>query len=211
MIVVESPLTAATQYPEWIKRGFDLLLSILLAVVVIPLGFIVACAVKLTSPGPALFRQQRVGKDGRLFWLYKFRSMYIGDSDIKVTAEGDSRITPLGKFLRRLKIDELPQLINVFKSEMSLVGPRPEVPEYVGQYTAEQREVLTVHPGITGLAQLEFRDEERLLAGRLDVKSFYLSEVMPRKLEIDRQYVRERTLSLDIKILLRTAVAVFRR
>ena len=211
MIAVEKPSPAATRYPEWLKRAFDLLLSIALAIVLLPLGLLVAFAVRLNSPGPALFRQQRVGKNGQLFRLYKFRSMRIGDSGITVTAEGDSRITSLGRFLRHLKIDELPQLINVIKGDMSLVGPRPEVPEYVERYTPEQREVLTIRPGITGPAQLEFRDEEKLLAGRPDVKSFYLSEVMPRKLEIDRQYVRERSLILDIKILLRTAAAVLRR
>ena len=152
-----------------------------------------------------------LGKEGRVFWLYKFRSMRAGDSEINVTAEGDSRITTVGRFLRRVKMDELPQLINVIKGEMSLVGPRPEVPEYVERYSAEQREILSVRPGITGLAQLEFRDEERLLAGRSDVKSFYLAEVMPQKLEIDRRYVRERSLLLDVVILFRTAGAVLKR
>jgi lipopolysaccharide/colanic/teichoic acid biosynthesis glycosyltransferase len=211
MIAVERPSMSASRYPDWIKRAFDLTISAFLGILLLPFGLVVALVVRINSPGPAFFLQQRVGRKGQLFWLYKFRSMRAGKSGPNVTAGGDHRITPLGRILRNWKIDELPQLINVVRGDMSLVGPRPEVPEYVERYNDEQRQVLTVRPGITGIAQLEFRNEEKMLEGKPDAQAYYLSDIMPRKLELDMRYVRELSLGLDIKILFRTAAAVLRR
>src|SRR5262249_39073602 len=154
-----------------------------------PLMAAIAALVRLSSPGPILFRQKRVGVNERLFLLYKFRTMRVGHVGSSVTAGDDPRVTPIGRWLRQTKWDELPQLFNVLKGEMSLVGPRPEVPEYVRHYTPEQRQVLAVRPGITGVSQLEFRCEEALLAGRDDVEAYYLSVVLPAKLRLDLRYV----------------------
>lgn len=196
---------------EFLRRAIDLLGSGLFLLAISPLLIVLAVCVKRSSTGPVFFRQQRVGRDGRLFWLYKFRTMYVASDGPSVTAGGDSRITKIGRRLRRLKLDELPQFYNVFRGDMSLVGPRPEVLKYVEHYTEEQREVLTVRPGITGVSQLEFRDEEALLAGREDVEAFYLAVVMPAKLRLDLQYVRERTIPGDLRLLFRTLTVLLDR
>ena len=192
------------------KRIFDLASAVILSVLLVPVGICAAIAIRLESPGPVLFRQGRVGKDGRIFDLFKFRSMRLGSEGPIVTAGSDPRITPVGRFLRNWKVDELPQLINVIIGDMSLVGPRPEVPDYVAYYTEDQRRVLTVRPGITGMAQLKFRNEEKLLAGRADVDSYYREVVMQEKLALDLQYIEQRSMILDLKILFRTVLAVFR-
>jgi lipopolysaccharide/colanic/teichoic acid biosynthesis glycosyltransferase len=196
---------------EAVRRALDLCAASVLLVLLSPVLVTVALAVRLSSPGPILFRQRRVGRNGVEFELLKFRSMRAGNSGPGVTAGGDSRITPVGARLRKWKLDELPQLLNVVRGEMSLVGPRPEVERYVRHYTPEQRAVLSVRPGITGVAQLEYRDEEALLAGRDDVEAFYIREVLPAKLALDLKYLRERTLASDLRILLRTAVALAAR
>lgn len=191
----------------WLKRGMDIVLSLVMLLVLSPLFLVLAVAVMLSSTGGALFRQQRVGRDGNLFWLYKFRSMKsaeAGKPGALVTAGSDHRITHIGRLLRRTKLDELPQFWNVLKGDMSLVGPRPEVPRYVAHYTLEQRAVLSVRPGITGAAQLEFRDEEARLAQCDDVEAFYIAHILPEKLAIDLRYVRERTFSGDVRLLFRT-------
>ena len=143
--------------------------------------------------------------------MYKFRSMGVGADKIgpKITAHGDPRITPLGRWLRKFKVDELPQLINVVRGEMSLVGPRPEDPDYVSKYTAEERELLNVLPGITSPASLSFRDEEMLLKGD-DCEAAYYKEVMPKKLAIELAYQERRTFWTDLGIIIRTITAVFR-
>lgn len=196
---------------EVAKRLLDVCIAGLLLLLLLPLMLVIALLVRLSSPGPVLFRQQRVGKDGRLFWLYKFRTMRVASGGPSVTASGDSRITPIGCRLRQWKLDEFPQLLNVLRGEMSLVGPRPEVPQYTEHYTEEQRQVLSVRPGITGVAQLEFRHEETLLAGREDVETYYISTVMPAKLCLDLRYVRERTLLGDLCLLWRTLLILFQR
>ncbi len=147
------------------KRAFDLFFSVVGLLVLSPVLLLVAIAVKLSSRGPVLFRQQRVGLGGERFWMLKFRSMVENAEDLGlgVTRDGDPRITAVGRFLRKTKLDELPQLWNVLVGEMSFVGPRPEVPRYVAQYTPEQRRVLELKPGITDLATLEFRKEEEIL------------------------------------------------
>lgn len=195
---------------EWGKRVLDVIGASLALLCLLPLLLLLAALVRLSSPGPIFFRQQRVGRGGRLFWLYKFRTMRVANSGPAITARGDGRITPVGRRLRQWKLDELPQLLNVLRGEMSLVGPRPEVPEYVRHYTEEQRQVLTVRPGITGLTQVEFRNEEALLAGRADVEACYLGTLLPAKLQLDLCYIRERTLAGDLRLLLRTVLALLR-
>lgn len=170
---------------------------------------VLAIWVKLDSSGPVFYRGERIGKDGQPFRIYKFRTMMLGADRIgpAVTYRGDPRITKVGGFLRRMKLDELPQLINVLRGHMSLVGPRPEDPSYVAHYTPEQREVLSVRPGVTGPTQLEYRDEASLLQGD-NVDDAYLNLIMPQKLKSDLRYVRNRTLALDLEILWQTAMTL---
>ena len=166
----------------------------------------IAAAIKLDSPGPVFYRGLRAGRRGVEFRIYKFRTMHVGpdNSGPRITRYGDRRVTRVGRVLRRTKLDELPQLLNVLKGDMSIVGPRPEDPHYVALYSPEQRKVLDVRPGITSLASVQFRDEEALLVGS-DWERTYVNEVMPAKLEIDLAYVRDRSLLLDARVLWATA------
>ncbi|MBN1680620.1 MAG: sugar transferase [Anaerolineae bacterium] len=188
-----------------LKRGFDVVISAVGLVLLSPLLLTIALFIRSGSPGPVLYRARRVGRFGHEFYLYKFRSMVV-DADRKgpgITLANDQRITPVGRMLRPTRLDELPQLFNVLRGEMSLVGPRPEDPRYVALYTPEQREVLNVRPGITGLAALEYRHEAALLTG-LDWETRYINEIMPAKLAIDLEYVQHATLWQDIRIICRT-------
>lgn len=196
-----------------LKRALDLVTALLGLVLLSPVMLVIAAAVRLDSPGPAFFRQQRVARGGRIFEILKFRSMrdLPAGSGKLITVEHDSRITMVGAFLRRTKLDELPQLINVLKGDMSLVGPRPEVSKYVDLYPAEIRAlVLSVRPGITDEASIEFRNESALLASAVDPESCYITEVLPRKLEIYARYAQKHTLLGDLRILARTLLAVVR-
>ncbi len=193
------------------KRLFDLLLTLPGLLLLLPLMAVIALWVRFDSPGPVLFRQQRVGRGGVSFALLKFRSMRVDAEKLgpKVTVGADPRITRSGQFLRRSKLDELPQLFNVVMGQMSLVGPRPEVPEYVAHYPAEIHDkVLSVPPGITDLASIEFRNESAMLEGANDPVAAYLNEIMPIKLDYYVRYVEQRSLWLDVKIILRTFWAV---
>lgn len=195
---------------DCVRRALDLAASLAGLVILSPLFALIAVGIKLDSPGPVFYWSQRVGKGGRPFQLYKFRSM-VADADRRgpgITVAGDPRITRVGRFLRRTKLDELPQLINVLKGDMSLVGPRPEDPRYVALYTPEQRRVLAVRPGITSAASLTYRHEEQLLSGG-DWETVYRTRVLPDKLAIDLAYLEHRTLASDLKLILRTIVAVF--
>lgn len=194
------------------KRAFDVVAAAIGIVVTSPLVLGAAIAVKLDSPGPAFYRSRRVGLRGRTFHMYKLRSMRVG-ADAQgpaVTVDSDPRVTRVGRVLRTLKIDELPQLVNVLKGDMSLVGPRPEAPEYVELYTPEQRRVLDVRPGITGEAVTVYVDEARLLTGA-DAEATYRDHVMQEKLALDLDYVAKRSFGRDLRILARTAALVFRR
>lgn len=195
-----------------LKRAFDLLVTSCALLVVAPLLPFIVIWIKLDSPGPVLFLQDRVGLRGRVFSIYKFRTMYVpsaAGSGAQITVGADPRITRAGCFLRRHKFDELPQLINVLKGDMSVVGPRPEVPRYVALYPPETRElVLSVRPGITDLASIAYRDENALLAKAADPESFYVEVVLPAKLAYCVQYVRTRSIRLDLAILGRTAKAL---
>ena len=194
-----------------LKRTFDIVFAAVLVVLLSPLLLVFALAVALTSPGGAFFRQVRVGMGGREFKLMKFRSMRPGsEAKGQLTIGGrDPRITGVGYFLRKTKLDELPQLWNVLTGDMSVVGPRPEVPNYVALYTAEQRRVLSVRPGITGMASLDYIDENELLARATDPEQAYIGEVMPAKLALDLRYVREQSFLLDLRIILTTVGKVF--
>lgn len=176
-----------------------------------PLFIIIAMAIRVSSPGPIFHRANRIGQGGQEFRLYKFRTM-VNNADKQgpgITAAGDHRITPVGRILRRTKLDELPQLINVLRGEMSLVGPRPEDPRYVALYDEKQRAVLSVHPGITSLASVEYRSEEKILQGD-DWEKLYIEKVMPEKLALDLRYIENQSLWSDIKIILKTLLSLFK-
>ncbi len=194
-----------------VKRAFDILSSAVALLLLAPVLVVLALIVRATSSGPAFFRQERVGRGGSTFRILKFRSMRTDQAPggLLITAGDDPRITPVGRFLRKSKLDELPQLFNVLSGDMSIVGPRPEVPKYVRCYSdADRALVLSVRPGITDLASIEFRDEETLLAGHADREKAYIEEVLPKKLEYYRAYARERTFAMDLKIIFRTIAAV---
>ena len=193
------------------KRLFDITLSLLALVLLCPLLLAVALWVRLDSRGPVLFRQQRVGRGGQPFAILKFRTMQVNAeaAGLQITVGQDPRITRTGRWLRRSKLDELPQLLNVLRGEMSMVGPRPEVPRYVALYPADQRAtVLSVRPGITDLASLAFRDESTLLARSADPERTYVEEILPIKLRHACDYVARRSLWLDLHILARTALVL---
>jgi lipopolysaccharide/colanic/teichoic acid biosynthesis glycosyltransferase len=190
-----------------VKRAFDLLLAGLGLVVLAPLLLVIALAIKLDTPGPVFYRQQRVGRHGVPFRIHKFRTMRHEPDGrgAQITVAGDARITRVGAFLRRTKLDELAQLIDVLEGSMSLVGPRPEVPGYVALYPPALRDaVLSVRPGITDLASIEYRDEAAVLARAAEPEREYVQVVMPRKLELAARYAREASLGLDVTILWRT-------
>lgn len=193
------------------KRLFDICFALVLLLLLLPLLLIFGLSVALTSPGGAFFRQVRMGRGGKEFKLVKFRTMRPGSESMgQLTIGGrDPRITGVGYFLRKTKLDELPQLWNVLVGDMSVVGPRPEVPRYVAKYNAEQRAVLSVRPGITGMASIDYIDENEQLAKASDPEMAYIQEVMPAKLELDLRYVREQSFVLDMRIILITIRRVF--
>ena len=166
---------------------------------------IIAILIKLDSKGPIFFKQVRVTKNGREFKIFKYRTMRVGsDKFSQITVGKDSRITKVGDFLRKYKLDEIPQLINVLIGDMSLVGPRPEVPKYVVLYTEEQREILKVRAGITDYASIEFSNENDILANETDPEKAYIEKIMPRKIELNKKYLSEISVMTDIKIILLT-------
>lgn len=192
------------------KRLFDMVCAALGLLILSPMLLVCTLLVGLTSPGGVLFRQERIGKDGVPFTIYKFRSMRKDNAGLKISTSRDTRITPVGRVLRKTKLDELPQLWNVLKGDMSFVGPRPEVREYTDLYTPEQRQVLLVRPGITGLASIRYRNENELLTASSDPNRTYIEEVMPAKLALDLEYIPRACVSYDIKLILETIVAVVR-
>ena len=190
------------------KRLIDVVVAVCGLVLLSPILVAVALAVRFSSHGPVLFRQERLGQFGRTFIMYKFRTMRHRAGPMQhgsqVTAAGDKRITPVGRFLRRYKLDELPQLMNVLKGDMSLVGPRPEVDRYARCYPAEYARILAVRPGITDIATIAFRDEERILARSAEPEQAYISEVLPAKIRLYFKYLEEQSLKTDLSILVRT-------
>ncbi len=188
------------------KRAFDLCGALAGLVLTGPVFFVVWVMIKLDDGGPLFYRQTRVGQSGRLFRIVKFRTMNPGADKAgpSITASGDHRVTRAGRVLRKAKLDELPQLWNVLRGEMSLVGPRPEVPRYVELYTADQREVLRLKPGITDEASLAFRDEEQMLAQAGDAEKFYVERCMPEKIRLNLAYARSANLWRDCAVIGRT-------
>jgi len=194
------------------RRAGEVLVALLLTVALAPAGLLIALAVRLETPGSPLFRQERVGLDGRRFRICKFRSMRAGAAGPGLTAGRDSRITRVGRVLRHLKLDELPQLWNVLAGDMGLVGPRPELPRYVALYPEPlRRAVLSVRPGLTDLASLAYLDESAELGRVADPERHYVEVLMPRKLELAARYVRHRSAWLDLRILAATLSGILGR
>lgn len=193
-------------------RCFDVLFAFLGIVILLPFFIVIALLIKLTSAGSILFKQNRVGKNNVDFKLFKFRTMQINaESKGQLTVGGrDSRITNVGYFLRKFKLDELPQLFNVLNGTMSLVGPRPEVRKFVNFYTVEQQKVLLVLPGITDFASIEFRNENELLANATNPEQYYIEVIMPKKIDLDKQFIENRTLKNYFSILFTTVLTSVR-
>jgi lipopolysaccharide/colanic/teichoic acid biosynthesis glycosyltransferase len=198
-------------YPLVGKRLVDIVSSSMGLLILSPLLVLVAILIKISSAGPVFFVQERVGRRGKLFRVIKFRSMRAGSDRCgpAITSFGDSRITPVGAFLRRTKIDELPQLLNVLMGDMSLVGPRPEHPDYVRDYTRVQRHLLRVRPGITDPASIAYRHEELLLGLEPDPERYYREHLLSDKLALSLEYVEHMSMTRDISILFLTAVSLF--
>jgi len=194
-----------------LKRCFDFVFSLVGLFILTPVLLLICIIVKIDSTGPVFFIQQRVGRGGNLFGLFKFRTMQVDADKFTAITVGsrDPRITRVGYYLRKYKLDELPQLINVVVGDMSLVGPRPELKKFVDLYTAEQRIVISIRPGITDLASIEYRNENELLEGKADPIDFYIREIMPHKLELNRQYLQHQSLMLDFRIIVKTAFSIF--
>ena len=188
-----------------LKRIFDITLSLFGLIILLPFMLIIAILIKIDSKGPVFFKQIRVTKNGKEFKIFKYRTMRVGsDKYSQITVGKDDRITKIGSFLRKYKLDEIPQLINVLIGDMSLVGPRPEVPKYVALYTEEQEEILKVRAGITDYASIEFSNENDLLASEEDPEKAYIEKVMPKKIELNKKYLSEISVLTDIKIILLT-------
>ncbi len=203
----------ARRKPQLIaKRAMDIVLSACALAVLWPLLLLIALAIWIDDPGPVFYRQVRVGRNGKTFRIFKFRSMVM-DADKKglaITVGRDSRITRVGTVLRKTKLDELAQLLNVLFGQMSFVGPRPEVPKYVELYTPYQRQVLLVRPGITDYASIAYRNENDLLAGAPNPEAMYIEQIMPDKIELNMKYLREISPLADIRLILKTIVAVIK-
>ena len=192
------------------KRAMDIVISAAALCVLWPVLLLIALAIVVDDPGPVFYRQVRVGRGGKPFRIFKFRTMVV-DADKKglsITVGRDSRITRVGAFLRKTKLDELAQLLNVLAGQMSFVGPRPEVPRYVELYTPYQRQVLLVRPGITDYASIAYRNENDLLAGADDPERMYIETIMPDKIELNMKYLREISPLTDVRLILRTVLAV---
>ena len=188
-----------------LKRIFDITLSLFGLIILLPFMLIIAILIKFDSKGPIFFKQIRVTKGGREFKILKYRTMRVGsDKYSQITVGKDERITKIGSFLRKYKLDEIPQLINVLIGDMSLVGPRPEVPKYVVLYTDEQKEILKVRAGITDYASIEFSDENDLLASEEDPEKEYIEKIIPKKIELNKKYLSEISVLTDIRIILLT-------
>jgi len=195
-----------------LKRVFDVIVSTLVILIALPLWLATAIAMKLDSAGPVFHRSNRVGKDGKPFTLYKFRTMVADAAQHGpgITGRNDPRITRVGRFLRKIKIDEMPQLINVLKGEMSIVGPRPEDPRYVAYYTRDQRRVFNVRPGMASPAFVKYRREEELLAAAgSNVEQNYLAVILPDKVRLDLEYIERQSFLYDLAILIQAAFSLF--
>jgi lipopolysaccharide/colanic/teichoic acid biosynthesis glycosyltransferase len=208
--------TTGTPNARWgyaaLKRSLDLTASGIGLLVLSPLLAVAALAVRLDSAGPVFFLQQRVGRNFKPFWIYKFRTMVV-DADRRggqLTAGADPRITRVGRFLRKTKIDELPQLFNVLRGDMSLVGPRPEVPKYVEMFRDQYAYVLSVRPGLTDPASVKYSDEAAILAASDDPEQEYIQRILPDKIALARQYISQASFGGDLALVLRTLLKISR-
>ena len=194
------------------KRLFDVGLSLVAVIVLSPLLLFTALAIKVSMPGSVLFRQIRIGRYGKPFTIYKFRTMRLNNSTVSVTLSNDSRITPFGHFLRKTKIDEFPQLINILRGEMSIVGPRPDVPGYYDTLKGEDQVIWQLRPGLTGLDSMCYPNEQAILDREADPEKFYDEKLWPDKVRLNRWYAENRSLWLEFKIVVNTlGVLVFGR
>jgi lipopolysaccharide/colanic/teichoic acid biosynthesis glycosyltransferase len=194
------------------KRVFDFLVSFIILICFLPFGILLAIFIALESRGGVFYRQERIGKDEVPFKLWKFRTMRKDSDKLGKLTVGmrDPRITRVGYFIRKSKLDEFPQFLNVFVGQMSIVGPRPEVKEYVDLYNEDQRQILKVKPGITDFASLEYFNENELLGKSSDPKKTYIEEIMPAKIELNKKYIQNPGLGTDIKIMWRTFIKIIR-
>lgn len=195
------------------KRIFDILFSLIgLVLMLVPMIFI-SLLIKISSPGPILFRQKRVGRLDKDFTIYKFRTMVVNAEKMgmQITVGKDKRITPVGAFLRKTKLDEFPQLLNVLKGDMSFVGPRPEVRKYVDLYNAQERNILCMRPGITDMASIKYRDESSVLEKASDPEYTYIHDIMPEKLRLNFKYMNSISVLTDIKLILETLGKIVRK
>ncbi|MCX7954277.1 MAG: sugar transferase [Bacteroidales bacterium] len=188
-----------------IRRLMDIIISLVVLIVFSPFMVIIAILIKLDSKGPIIFKQIRVGKGMKEFIMYKFRTMYTNAEQFgKLTIGNDKRITKIGKYLRKYKLDELPQFFNVLKGDMSIVGPRPEVPDYTKYYSDSQKEIFNYKPGITDEASLLFYNESEILSNSFDPHKFYIEKIMPLKIETSLNYLKNRTIFSDLLVILKT-------
>lgn len=199
-------------YKNFLKRLIDFILSLVGLIILLPVFIVIAILIKKEDGGSIFFRQTRVGQNGKIFKIYKFRTMVENAEKLgaQITKGDDPRITKIGKILRKYKLDELLQLINVLKGEMSLVGPRPEVPKYVNAYKEKYKEILKVKPGITDFAALEYIDEERLLKGAKDPEKIYIEKILPEKIKYYEKYIKQMSFLTDLKIILKTILRIVR-
>jgi lipopolysaccharide/colanic/teichoic acid biosynthesis glycosyltransferase len=195
-------------FNQIIKRIFDFLVSLIGILIISPVFIIVSIAIKLDSTGKVMFLQRRVGRYGKEFNIYKFRTMITDAEKIgkQITVGKDNRITKVGAFLRKFKIDELPQLFNVLKGDMSLVGPRPEVPKYVALYNKEQKKVLDVRPGITDMASLRYKDENDILGKVDNPEEYYINVIMKDKLNLNLEYIEKSNIFFDVYLIIKTII-----
>lgn len=195
-----------------LKRLFDIVASFFALVILSPILLLIAILINFDSPGGVFYRQERIGKNGRPFHLYKFRSMKISSDKKGLITVGnrDSRITGIGYYLRKYKLDELPQLFNILLNDMSIVGPRPEVSKYVELYNKEQRKVLSVKPGLSDLASIKYFNENELLAESIDPEALYIKEIMPAKLRLNLEYLSKKSFMFDMGIIGQTILKILK-
>ncbi|MBU3822273.1 sugar transferase [Flavobacteriaceae bacterium XHP0103] len=195
-----------------IKRSFDVVFSLLGLLILSPILLLISILIKLGSKGPVLFIQKRVGKNNKDFNIYKFRTMYLASEDKGLLTLGnhDTRITKVGYYLRLYKIDEFPQLVNILIGDMSFVGPRPELRHYVSFYKKEDYDVFSVRPGITGLASLKYRNEVELLKSADDPETYFINTIIPDKIKYNKEYIKNQSFWLDIKLIFMTLRQVFK-
>ena len=195
-----------------IKRLFDIVFSFFGLLILLPLLLIIAIGIKLESKGAVFYKQIRVGRDNQDFKIFKFRTMFVGSDNkgLLTLGDNDNRVTKIGYYLRKYKLDELPQFINVLIGNMSFVGPRPEVRKYVDYYSEEDLQIFKIKPGITDYASIAFRNEAELLKAAADPEKFYIEDIMPKKIALNKKYLNNYSLIADIKIILKTILIIIR-